>query len=393
MMRKWLVGVTLAVVTILASGMSTVAKDGAKVPRFEVDPSWPKLPNNWVVGEVGSVAVGPRDHVWILHRPGTVVAEQKANAAPPVLEFDAAGKFVRGWGGPATAYEWPSIEHGIHVDYKGNVWITGNCPTAAKPPTPASDDMLLKFTNDGKFLMQIGRRDQSGGNKDTKNVKRATEVVVFEKTNEAFVSDGYGNRRVVVFDADTGAFKRMWGAFGNEPLDPPPAPARSSGPSSPASPAAGTPTTTRAADEGPGPQQFGTVHGIRISNDRLVYVADRNNRRIQIFTLDGKYQKQVFINRNGGATMTVATVAFSPDVRQQFLYAPDYGNSQVVMLDRATLEVVGSFGSLGKKPGEFTNLHHLVVDSKGNIYTAEVGEGRRAQRFAFKGVVPATSTQ
>mgnify|MGYP000633878007 CR=1 FL=1 len=132
----------------------TVAEDGG-VPTFAVDPSWPTIPNGWVLGQVSSVTVDGRDHVWVLHRPRTVEDEQQDNAAPPVLEFDDAGTFIRAWGGPGADYEWPANEHGIHVDYQGHVWIGGN------GGQPESDDMLLKFTTEGELLLQIGRRGQS----------------------------------------------------------------------------------------------------------------------------------------------------------------------------------------------------------------------------------------
>ena len=292
------------------------------MPVFQVDPVWPKLPNNWVVGIVSSVSVDRRDHVWILHRPRSVQENAKNRAAPPVLEFDADGHFVNAWGGAAEGYDWPDNEHGISVDYKDNVWIGGSGFTAT--PALRVDDMLLKFTNRGKFLMQIGSRSQSSGNADTRNLNRSADTFVYAKTNEAFVADGYGNRRVIVFDADTGAFKRMWGAFGNAPDSDPPAGAAGGGGRG----RGGQQAPPKLDTEGEGTPHFGNpVHGIKISNDGLLYLADRSNRRIQVFTPDGKYLDQAFINRARPSDGSVAGFAFSPDPQKQFLYVADYGNS------------------------------------------------------------------
>jgi len=382
-----------------------------RMPVFEVDATWPRLPNNWVMGQVPGVAVDRRDHVWILHRPRTVADDLKGRVAPPVLEFDQDGKFLAAWGGTGTGFDWPDSEHGIYVDYKDNVWIGGSSPTS-QSLTRRSDDMLLKFTNAGRFLLQIGGPDKSGGNADTSSVNKPADAFVYPKTNELFVADGYGNRRTIVFDADTGAFKRMWGAFGNVPADAPAAPAR--GAAAPAAlrgaaPATGAPAATRGAataagapargrgtaaaleTEGPGPQQFGgPVHSVKVSNDDLVYVADRPNRRVQVFTLEGKFVTQVFINRAGPSSSSAAGITFSPDAQQQFMYVVEYGNSRIVVLDRKSLTVLYQFGSISAKPGDFQGPHHAAVDSKGNMYVVEVVPGNRAQRFAFKGLSDTT---
>jgi DNA-binding beta-propeller fold protein YncE len=370
----------------------TSGKTASGIPRFEVDPSWqwpPKLPNNWGVGIVSFVAVDRHDHVWALHRYRQVPAGQPA--APPVLEFDASGKFVQGWGGFAPGYDWPETEHGLSVDHQDNVWITGMNPREGQrnsKPTERTDDMILKFTNKGKFLAQFGGRDRhpprTSGSQDTTSVHAATEATVYPKTNELFVSDGYDNRRVLVLDAQTLAFKRMWGAFG---ATPPP----QVGPNQ-----REEPIDLKKNPEGP--KVWNSVHGIRVSNDGLVYVCDRNHRRIQVFTLAGKYVAQVFVNPeemskpHDGAEAsqrTAGSLALSADPEQRFIFVGDYGNGHIHIVDRKALRVVGQFGQLNAKPGNFLGLHALAVDSKGNLWSAETQPrpvGSRIQRFIFKGV-------
>ena len=368
--------------TLIAQSPPATAR---KIPKFHVDPSWPRIPNGWTLGQVASVASDPQENIWVLQRPRTVRAGQKP--APPVLEFDQAGNYLQGWGGRGAGYDWPASEHGIFIDYKGFVWIGGS----------GNEDQILKFTREGKFVLQIGHGGHKKTNQDTQNFWKPTDVYVYPKTNELFVSDGYGNKRIIVFDADTGAYKRMWGAFGNIPTDDP-------GPA--ASPKSATPDAERVpAKDLPasdlGPPQFDTVHGVKVSNDGLVYVADRGGKRVQVFTTDGKYLKQVFIDRwceaPGGLNLfcgdgqTAASVAFSPDPQQQFLYVASRSPSRVWVYDRQTLEPLTSFGRAGVAPGEFYVIHHMATDSKGNLYTAEVEDGRRAQKFVFDGLVAAPS--
>jgi hypothetical protein len=391
-------GTLLFMVSVCVGGSGVAAQEAPEYPVFEVDASWPqKLPYNWIMGHVPSVAVDSRDHVFVLSRPNTLPPEDRARSAPPVVELDAAGKFVNAWGGPGIpGFDWPDSEHGIAIDYKNNVWVGGSAPVA--PSLRAlNDDMILKFTRDGEFLFQVGGRDKSptsqsppviGGNRDTRSFHQPTDVFVYEKTNEAFISDGYGNRRVIVLDADTGEFKRLWGAFGNEPIDVLPAP-RPAGPTAgAAAPAAGGQAARPALDtEGEGAAQFGSpVHAVKVSNDGLVYVADRPNRRVQVFTPEGKYVRQMFLNRAGPSAASAAGLAFSPDREQRFLYISDYGNSHIAVVDRKSMTVLYQFGQRSPAPGDFQGIHNLAVDSKGNIYTGEVAPGARLQKFVYRGL-------
>jgi DNA-binding beta-propeller fold protein YncE len=376
--KRWLGALALVVlVGCMATGQHPTA---VAVPVFEPDLSFPRLPNDWTLGNVADVAVDRQDNVWIIHRPRTVRAGK--TAAPPVLEFDSTGKFLQAWGGEGSGYDWPDAEHNIFVDHKGNVWISGSSP-GGQSKTTRSDDMLLKFTNKGSFLLQIGGRSVSLGSKDPHSVNKPGDVFVSAKTNEVYVADGYGNRRVVVFDADTGAFRRMWGAFGKPPEDDAESGGRGSSggplgaPSAPAGPAA-------ADADASGPSRFDSaVHGIVVSDDNIVYVADRHNRRLQLFTTSGKYLDQMFVNRGGAAPDTVSAFALSPDKQQKFLYIADFGNSQVVIVDRRKLGIVAQFGKRGAEPGNFQGIHQLAVDSRGNLYTAEVAPGARAQKFTI----------
>ena len=363
---------TATLAALMFVGSLLALAQARDVPRFRVDPAWPKIPNKWVFGEVASVSIDAQDHVWVLQRPGSLNADEKARAAPPVLEFDAAGNFVQAWGGPGQGYEWPETEHGVYVDSKGFVWIGGN---------GAKDHQILKFTKTGKFVMQIGRAGQSKGNADTQNLKMPADAFVHAATNELFVADGYGNRRVIVFDADTGRFKRMWGAFGAVPTDDAPNPAIPDG-------------LLRGASQFVQP-----VHAVRVSKDGLVYVSDRGGKRVQVFGLDGTYMTQVFIGREcrvpacGNGTTTAST-AFSADPEQRYLYVANRSQAKVMVFERRTLTQLDEFGQWGSAPGQFGTLHHMNADSKGNLYVTEVTPltpaNRRIQKFTFLGVTNAT---
>jgi hypothetical protein len=378
--RNLYVGATfLVIVGVLAAAelalQGAPAKPaGPQAPVFQVDPYWPKpLPNNWLLGSTIGLSVDSRDHVWITHRGGPFAPKEAGMAqnpplssiccqsAPPVLEFDPAGNLVSSWGGPGAGYEWPDSMHGLTVDFKDNVWLAAN---------GKNDAEVLKFSRQGKFLLQIGHKGQSKGNTDTANVRQATEVNVDPTTNEAYVSDGYGNRRVIVFDGDTGAYKRHWGAYGKMPDDVDPG---------------------KYDPKGPPPQVFRTVHCAAIAADGLVYVCDRLNDRIQVFRKDGTFVKETFVQRDTLGDGVTFDVAFSRDPKQQYLYIADGANHRIWVLLRDPLEILSHFGSGGRMAGQFYSPHNVAVDSQGNIYTVETYEGKRVQKFVYKGLGPAAT--
>jgi DNA-binding beta-propeller fold protein YncE len=382
----FLIAVTaLGTASVIFERRAVVEAAGVQAPRFEVEPLWPKpLPNHWIVGNVIGVAVDAQDHIWIVHR-GAALERMELYAstnpptadccvaAPPVLEFDEAGDLIGHWGGPGEGYDWPDTNHGITVDYKGNVWIGGNGRGAAPSgggtaPAPFHDNMILKFTQQGKFLMQIGHPSQSKGSNDTENVKGAAKMFVDPKTNELIVADGYGNHRVIVFDADTGKYKRLWGAYGNKPDDT---------------------NLGRYNPDAPPAQQFrNPVHCAELSNDGLLYVCDRPNDRIQVFKPDGTYVKEMFIEKRTLGDGSAWDIAFSKDPEQKYIYLADGANEKIHVLLRDTLEEVTSFGDGGRQPGQFYAVHSIATDSKGNIFTTETYRGQRLQKFLYKGLAP-----
>jgi DNA-binding beta-propeller fold protein YncE len=385
---------TIAALGIASNILARKAEASAvQAPRFEVDPMWPKpLPNHWVMGNTIGVSVDAADHVWIIHRAGSLEAKEIYAVtnppgatcclpAPPVLEFDQEGNLIGHWGGPGQGYDWPESNHGITVDYKGNVWIGGNGrgpqpkgmpPVEGQAPPEAlfKDNEILKFTQDGKFLMQIGKPGMSKGSNDIDNLKGPAKMFVDRKTNELYVADGYGNHRVIVFDADSGKYKRHWGAYGKKPDD------TNLGNYNPDAPVA---------------QQFrNPVHCAELSNDNLLYVCDRVNDRIQVFKPDGSFVKEVFIAKRTLGDGSVWDIAFSKDPQQKYIYLADGANEKVYVMLRESLEILTSFGDGGRQPGQFYAVHSIATDSKGNVYTTETYRGQRLQRFNYKGLAAVT---
>lgn len=403
MKLKYSIVALLAVALVLLAACSPAseaepeASGGAVMaPLFEVDPFWPQpLPNHWLLGATIGLDVDDEDNVWIVHRGSSLEAKELyptwdppasycCFAAPPVLAFNQAGEVVKHWGGPGEGYDWPVSNHGVDVDHKGNVWIGGNgrgsSKSAASLPHDESamgqgrvhDSMVLKFTSSGELLLQIGKPFMGEGSNDLKNFKMPAKTLVDPKTNELYVADGYGNRRVIVLDADTGEYKRHWGAYGNEPDD----------------------TQLPAYTPGDKPDQFRTpVHGVALAEDGMVYVCDRTNDRIQVFQADGTFVKEAWVEPETLGDGSTFDVALSRDPDQKFLYVADGTNQRIHILDRESLEVLTSFGDGGRQPGQFYGVHSIATDSKGNVYTTETYRGQRVQRFLYKGLAPVTKQQ
>jgi DNA-binding beta-propeller fold protein YncE len=342
-------------------GQPSTAPD---VPKFSPEPYWPKpLPGNWILGQVAGIAVDRNDHVWIVHRPSTLLDDEKGSqksppettcctAAPPVMEFDADGNLLRHWGGPGQGYDWPKSEHGIHVDSAGNVWLAGN---------DNADHQILKFTGDGKFLQQIGKAGATGDSNTTDQLGRPAHIMFDEGANELYVADGYKNRRVIVFDATTGVYKRHWGAYGHTPSDEKMPPYRPDAKLS---------------------EQFSNpVHCVRIAVDGLVYVCDRANDRIQVFRKDGSFVKEFRVAPQTLQNGSVWDLVLSTDEAQKFIFVADGANGQIITVNRDSGETLTQWGRHGRQPGQFKWVHNIAIDTKGNIYTAEVGFGRRVQKF------------
>ena len=349
----------LALLLLVVAAAPATAEE---VPRFQVDPSWPKpLPNDWIMGQASGVAVDAQDHVWVIQRPRTLTEDERAltlspppskccRPAPPVMEFDQEGNLIQAWGGPGEGYDWPQNEHGISIDPKGFVWIGGNGD---------KDGQYLKFTRAGKFVLQIGKAGEQTSSNDVTRLGKPADAEV--DGDEVYIADGYFNHRVIVFDAETGAYKRHWGAYGGKPTDeklPPYSP-----------------------DAAPSRQFGNPVHCVKIAKDGLVYICDRANDRIQVFHKDGTFVKEFVLEKSTLRSGSVWDLDFWIDPQQTYLLNADGSNNEVRTLVRDSGEIVGAFGRNGRNAGEFHWVHNLALDSKGNIYTTEVDTGKRAQKF------------
>ncbi len=348
---------------------SEAASSDHMAPRFVVDPYWPQpLPNKWILGRTIGIAVDEQDHLYVVHRDSdNMFMNQElgldlgraecCTAAPPILEFDRDGNLINAWGGPGEGYTWPESNHGIEVAPDGNIWIGGN---------GSADSHVLVFTREGEFVREIGIPGEPIDSLSTTSFGRVAEIAIDPSSNEAYLADGYGNKRVAVVDVATGAFKRFWGAYGNTPED----------------------ERVVYDPDAPLPQQFvGPVHCAEPSRDGLIYVCDRGANRIQVFRPDGTFVKE---GQVAPLTLSGSTwdIAFSRDDDQEFIFLADGSNFKVHILDRDSLEVLAEFGDGGRQPGLFFGTHSLVTDSQNNIYTTETYEGKRVQKFVNQGMRP-----
>ena len=371
MRTKWHLSL-LILLAILVGGIASgrdVANAQAKpaAPRFQVDPAWPlELPNNWILGSVTGVFVDAKQHVWVTHLPETLTEEELYQMqkppmgtccapAPVVLEFDEKGKLVQGWGDAATqdVSQFPKNPHGIFVDHNDFVWVGSH-----------AHHRVMKFTRAGKLVFTIGEFDKVGGSADPKLLGGPSGIWVDPKTNEAFISDGYRNRRVVVVEGATGKYLRHWGAYGNVPDD------------------------TEKFDpktmmSGALPKQFSTPHGITGTKDGKIYVADRRGNRLQVFDQAGKFLSEKIIAPATLSSGSAFVLVPSHDAAQQYLYMADGTNHKVWILRRGDLEVIGEFGRGGRQVGQLLRPHGMSIDSRGNLYVGEASTGRRVQKFTL----------
>ncbi|MCX7282338.1 MAG: hypothetical protein NTX21_12605 [Alphaproteobacteria bacterium] len=351
-------GLLLTVLPVLAQN----APPGK--PHYRADASWPQeLPNKWIMGQVGGMAIDAQDHIWVLQRPKSAAADLLAAQTPPhgdccvttpaLLEFDTKGALIKSWTASDFKGPWPASEHALWIDKSGNIWISGN---------GGSDHQVVKYSPDGQLRMQIGHSgDMPRNNQDTSVLGRVADIFVDDAAHEVYFADGYLNTRVVVYDSENGSFKRGWGAYG-APLD----------------------QLSNADDQAPPDQAakaFNNVHCARMSKDGLIYVCDRHNNRIQVFTREGKFQKEFPVHPATLNAGSATTIIFSNDAKQNTMLVADFTNNVIEVLRRSDGDEVGVIGHSGRNAGQFHGVHQLVQDSHGNLYTGEAADGRRIQKL------------
>lgn len=341
----------------LAISVFAGAAQAQEAPKYVVDATWPKpLPKDWITGQLGGVCTAEQDHIYVVNRRNITDEEKETSiSAPSIIKFDTAGNVVGSWGDEKTV---PNSIHGCAIDKDNNVYVAGN-----------SDGVVQKYAPDGKLLLQIGVRGKfdsvdgtrrGAGNNSAKDQLHMPSAIVVDPANgDIYISDGYGNRRVVVFDKD-GKFLRQWGRQATEE------------------------ETQKGV-----PGVFAeVVHCIAMSNAGLIYACDRQGNRVEVFQKDGTFVRNIMIPNKSGKLPdkrgTAWWVAFSPDREQKLMYMMDGGTEQVHILDHASGKILSSFGRPGHQAGNFTHGHTIAVDSKGSVYVAETDWGRRIQKFTIQ---------
>ncbi len=357
--RSWMWTI-VAFCLLLLSTLSAHAQG----PAFRVDPYWPRpLPNNWILGQVGGISIDAQDNIWVFQRPRSLTDDEKGATldpprskccvpAPSVLVFNQSGDVVKSWGGPGEnrGYDWPLQEHGILVDNKGFVWLSGN---------GKGDNMVLKFSTDGKFIKQIGKSGPMTSSTDLSQFGMVAALEIDPRANEIYAADGYGNHRVAVLDGDSGEIKRIWGAYGKPPTD-----------------------ENLPAYNPESPQFANPVHCIALAKDGLVYVCDRTNNRVQVFRKDGAFVHQFVFNKTTRGPGSAWGLTFSPlDKKQKYFILIDGTNNVIETVRRDDGTIVRNYGRPGRNAGEFHWVHVAKFDSRGNLYTGEVDTGKRLQKW------------
>lgn len=371
--------------TVHAQVVEGQAVDENGAPLFRVDPFWPKtLPNNWSMQQVTGISIDDKGHIWFLNRPSKpdpleIIAESDPRAVlccvigPEVVELDQDGNVVNAWGGPDHHPRWPVSIQQVLPDSQGFVWISGT----------RLEDSILKFTRDGEFVWDFGHRPAGTGrgrDDDNQNVDILTNKGRFkldELTNELYIID---QKRLVIYDATTGEFKRGWGGHGM-----------------PLSEITNDPIPSYTWDGGPPPEERNFVpdlHFVEISNDRLVYVGERGQNRIQVFTTDGEWQQDIYVRPETPSQRTCRSLDFMPwpcgtmykmaistDPEQKYLFVADAANNVIWSVDRRSGETLGYIGGPGRMAGQLNFPNAVAMDANGNLYTGEVSNGKRIQKF------------
>jgi len=387
----YVVALVIGSVLALAAGMVGRAQvmpgqavDESGAPQYRVDPFWPKpLPNRWSMQQVTGISVDSMGHVWFLNRGNAPEQDEIGGdgnpfpvlccvRGPELIELDQEGNVLNAWGGPGYP-SWPTGLQTVIADTKGFVWISGT----------NAQDSIVKYTRDGKVVWDFGHRPPAEAgmmpenNQETNVLINKGRFQLDEVANELFIIQ---QKRVLVYDASTGAYKRGWGGHGMS-----------------LSEITNDPIPSYKWTGGPPPDEKNFVpelHFIEISRDRRVYIGERGQNRIQVFTTEGKWLQDIAVSPNtpargcggvasvkGSPCGTTYKLAISKDPQQKYLFVADGHNFVIWILDRQSGKTLGHFGGNGRLAGQLHFPNAVAIDTRGNIYTGEVDTGKRIQKF------------